>query len=207
MSYLPIELHVAGREVALLGDDAEIRAKIPRLLAAGARVVLFDAGTPVSSPLPAEIEVREGLPSQAELARFLVVFAAPDLGRTVAEVARRAQKEGRLFCVLDRPELSTFANPAMVEGPIALRIFGGGAAPALTKRLRQELERAFGDARFGRFVAELAERRRSWPRPERARRTREALDGFALEVAVRLPSWFADTRLHGESAQEDGDKS
>jgi precorrin-2 dehydrogenase / sirohydrochlorin ferrochelatase len=191
VTHLPIELDVRDREVALIGDHLETRAKIPRLIAAGARVVLFDAGSPLEGEVPEGVELRPGLPDEAAMAGFFVVFASPALSGPLARTAAEARSEGRLFCVLDRPELSTFANPAVIDaGGIGLRIFSGGAAPGLTRRLRQELERAFDDARFARFVVELSRRRRAWPRPERAGRTRRALQGFALEARLRLPSWF-----------------
>src|SRR5690606_22928164 len=111
-----------------------------------------------------------------------------------AAQAEKARAAGRLFCVLDRPELSTFANPAVADvAGIGLRLFGGGAAPGLTRRLREELERVLGEPRFARFVAELASMRRAWPRGERPARTLRALEGFALEGRFRLPSWFADS--------------
>lgn len=210
---LPIELYVRGHEVALVGDHPETRAKVPRLLAAGARVVLFDADAPVEA-VPEGVELRAGMPSAEALRRFLVVFASPALEARLGEVAARVRAEGRLFCVLDRPELSTFANPAIVQaGGIALRLFGGGAAPGLTRRLRQELAAALGSPRFTRFVEALAARRRGWPREERAARTREALDGFALHTQLRLPSWFEGPETpprggaEGGKVPEDGDNT
>jgi precorrin-2 dehydrogenase/sirohydrochlorin ferrochelatase len=96
-----------------------------------------------------------------------------------------------LFCTLDRPEASTFTNVAVVRTPGVTMTFGSsGRSPGLVRRIREDLEALFSDARFGRFVDELAALRASLPRGERAARMADAVRGFAVEARLRYPEWF-----------------
>jgi siroheme synthase (precorrin-2 oxidase/ferrochelatase) len=71
----------------------------------------------------------------------------------------------------------------------------GGGAPALAKRMREQLEAALDNPRFRQFVDELAELRDELQAGEpdfEARREQltRALDTFALTISVRYPDWL-----------------
>ena len=97
----------------------------------------------------------------------------------------------RLLCVLDRPELSTFVNPAAFEvSGLGVRLFSHGVSPGLVKRLREGLEAGLADARLARFVERLSALRDTLPRGERAERMRRAVEGFEIQLRLRFPDWF-----------------
>ncbi len=108
-----------------------------------------------------------------------------------------AQARGVPVNVVDTPALSSFIMPAIVDrGPITIAISTGGAAPALARKLRAEIERALPAAigRLARFaeifraqvrrtLAEPRARRLFWDRVFEGRVGELALAGD--EIAAR----------------------
>jgi siroheme synthase (precorrin-2 oxidase/ferrochelatase) len=86
--------------------------------------------------------------------------------------------------------------PAIARlGRARLAVSTGGGAPALAKRMREQLEAALDNPRFRHFVAELAELRDTLQTSEddfdaRREQLTRALDGFELEIRVRYPDWL-----------------
>jgi precorrin-2 dehydrogenase/sirohydrochlorin ferrochelatase len=191
----PIEYDVDGRRVAVLGASAPVRAKLFRLLAAGARPTVFLCGDAAGAVLErlartGAVRIEAGrAPSPRRLARFVLVVAAPE--HVSERVARWARRTGRLLCAVDRAEPSTFVSPAALEvGGIGVRFFSRGASPALVRRLREDLERGLSDPRLARFVERLTALRATLPRGARAARMRRAARGFRLEITLRFPRWL-----------------
>jgi precorrin-2 dehydrogenase / sirohydrochlorin ferrochelatase len=195
MRYFPIELDVNGRPVALLGGSSALVPKVDRLLAAGAEVTLYRCGAPLAPELGSVVEmagvqVEPGEPSETALESVVAVIASPDLEQ-LERWKLWARRCARPFCALDKPELSTFVNPAAGEvNGIAVRVFSAGVSPGLSRRVRDSLLDVLGDARFAVFVAKLAELRATLPPGQRSERMRHAIDGFALEARIRYPKWF-----------------
>src|SRR6516164_5690814 len=87
-----------------------------------------------------------------------VVSAAGDA--LDAQIAARARRHRIPVNVVDRPELSTFIFPAIVDrGEVVVAIGTGGASPVLARRLRELIE-ALLPARIG-DLAQLIGRHRS----------------------------------------------
>ncbi len=105
---------------------------------------------------------------------FLVVAQSgnPELDRRVA--ADAASAGATLRYAHDQPEVSDFAFPALARrGPVTLAISTDGAAPALARRLREELARILEEAgaELDALLRELEHEREEWaPSPERADR-------------------------------------
>jgi precorrin-2 dehydrogenase/sirohydrochlorin ferrochelatase len=196
MRYLPVGLDLRDRPALVVGAGPEIPAKVERLLAAGARVTVIAADPdPAMLDLAARgaVALHRRAPEDADMDGAAVVFAAP--AATPVDALRearwyaRARSEGRLVCAVDRPESSTFVNLALARAPsLTVAVGTDGASPALARRIREDLEAAFADPRFARFIARLAALRTSLPRGARARAA-DAVKGFALEVALRFPAW------------------
>jgi precorrin-2 dehydrogenase/sirohydrochlorin ferrochelatase len=119
---LPISLYVEGRTVVVVGDGDSSDRRARRFEAAGATVRRV-------SPASFGSEHCEGA--------FIVAFQEPVEGG--ADTARAA---GTLVYVHDQPAVSDVAMPGLAQrGPLKLAISTDGAAPALTRRLRQQLEK------------------------------------------------------------------
>jgi precorrin-2 dehydrogenase/sirohydrochlorin ferrochelatase len=195
MRTLTIELDVRGRDALVIGGRGEAVSKIERLIVAGARVTVIAEGEVDASVEEAaregrvEILRRAAMESDAE--GRAIVFLEPSDTELSRRLYERAKVSGALVCTLDRPEVSTFINPAVVHASgLTLSVSTGGVSPAMARRIREDLEVLFGDARFGRFLAKLGELRAALPRGERGARIKEAVKGFAIEARLRFPSWF-----------------
>ena len=179
MRSFPLFLKLEGRPVLLVGDGSAAAAKLRLLGSAGARVAIV-ADAPSSDLLAAIAEARAHLIQEAlapaHLADVELVFGATgsEAGdRAVAELARAA---GKLVNIVDRPELSDFTMPAIVDrGDIVVAVSTHGASPVLAQRVRAAIESVLppGLGRLAQFaqrfrsaiqarISDNASRRRFW---------------------------------------------
>jgi precorrin-2 dehydrogenase / sirohydrochlorin ferrochelatase len=194
-----VELDVLGREVLVLGAQGEVVSKIGRLLEAGARVVVMTTG-PVDAAVEAwvdegrvKLERREARLDDVE-GKALVFVATTDADRA-GPFFERAIAEGRLLCTVDRPESSTFVNPAVVHASgLTMTFASGGTAPGAMRRIREDLEALFSDPRFGRFLEGLRQLRSRLPRGARMEKMTEAVRGFGIDAKLRFPAWIDENR-------------
>lgn len=155
---LALSLAIGGRSVLVVGAGPGADERASRLRQAGAAVRQV-------APSEYRTDMCAGL--------FLVVAQSgnADLDRRIAADAAAA---GALRYAHDQPDVSDFAFPAVARrGPLTLAIATDGAAPALARRLREELARALEEAGadLDALVRELEHEREEWaPSPERADR-------------------------------------
>jgi siroheme synthase-like protein len=98
---------------------------------------------------------------------WLAVLSDPEPA-LAATMAAAAAKHRVFFCAVDQPEHSTFFHPAVARsGPVVVAVSTSGTAPALSRRLREELERVLNDAEVGAFVESLVALRSRTPSAER----------------------------------------
>jgi uroporphyrin-III C-methyltransferase / precorrin-2 dehydrogenase / sirohydrochlorin ferrochelatase len=126
MQSFPIFAKLQGRKVLVVGGGEAAAAKLRLLDAAGADcTVLADAFD------PALITGHD-----------LVFGATGDLERDRA-VSRAARAAHVLVNVVDRPELSDFIMPAVVDrGDVVIGISTNGASPVLARKVRAAIENA-----------------------------------------------------------------
>ncbi|HTV36624.1 MAG TPA: siroheme synthase CysG [Xanthobacteraceae bacterium] len=159
MRFLPVFLDIRGARVALVGAGPAAHNKLRLLLSAGASVRWYvrDADPAEAAAVHApegRLSITQGDPAEADFSEFIaVVSAAGD--RVDDEVAAKARARNVPVNVVDRPDLSTFIFPAIVDrGDVVVAIGTGGAAPVLARRLRERIE-ALLPARIGDFAALL----------------------------------------------------
>jgi len=103
-----------------------------------------------------EIQVVTRAYAAGDLAGAALVFAATD-DEPVNRAIRKEAEGGNIpVNVVDNPDLCDFIVPSLVrKGPVVIAISTSGAAPLLSKKLRQELERSVGDeyVRYARIIA------------------------------------------------------
>ena len=179
MRSFPLFLKLEGRPVLLVGAGSAAAAKLRLLGSAGARVTVV-ADTPSSDLLAAIADTRARLIEDTIAADHLsnvdLVFGATgDEGRDRA-LAERARAAGKLVNIVDRPELSDFTMPAIVDrGDIVVAVSTQGASPVLAQRVRAAIESVLppGLGRLAQFaqrfrsaiqsrIADNASRRRFW---------------------------------------------
>lgn len=193
---LAIELVVRGRRAIVIGASGECVSKVERLALAGADVRVFPEGEPIDPKVAAlaaagEVAIEERAFEVRDVDGAAVVFVSPSMETLGAELAAGARTRGTLVSTLDRPESCTFINPAVARGAgLRVAISSGGAAPALVRTLRAELERVLDDPKLARFVAELGARRAALPRGARGEAMKALLEGFEAHLRVAFPAWF-----------------
>jgi precorrin-2 dehydrogenase/sirohydrochlorin ferrochelatase len=181
--------------VLVVGAVGEIAGKVPRLVAAGARVRVVTEGE-VDALIQLEVDA-----GRVELARRPFAWSDLDgawlvyvgLGHEAldAELFAWATRERRLLNTVDRPATCTFISPAVVDLPeLQLSVSTHGASPGTARRIREDLEATFRDPRFAAYVAALRRLRDAVPRAERAARLARALAGFEVRASLVFPSWL-----------------
>jgi uroporphyrin-III C-methyltransferase/precorrin-2 dehydrogenase/sirohydrochlorin ferrochelatase len=127
MNVFPQSWPLDGRSVVLIGDG----------VLAARKAALFE-GSPVRP-----VRVPAGRPAQEDLdACAFVIVAVEDRAEQEA-LAALARAAGRPVNVVDRPDLSDFHVPAIVDrGEIVIGIASGGVAPTLARDVRAAIEAA-----------------------------------------------------------------
>jgi uroporphyrin-III C-methyltransferase / precorrin-2 dehydrogenase / sirohydrochlorin ferrochelatase len=157
MQFLPVFLNLSAGHVMLVGSGPQAIAKLHLLRAAGAGVRWFSPDPDVAEELVVashyrgHIEIKIGEPAESEIAGALALVSAAgsDIDERLAAWARAASVPVN---VVDRPDLSTFIFPAIVDrGDVVVAIGTGGASPVLARRLRERIE-AVLPARIGEFA-------------------------------------------------------
>lgn len=171
MKHLPLFFDLAGRRVVVVGTTSAARRRAELARSAGAAVFECDALSP------------------DELSGSVAVFVATGDLDSDLEAQRAANAAGIPANVADRPQLSDFILPAIVDrDEVVVAISTGGASPTLATLLRGRIE-AMLPARFG-AVARLAQTFRvqanALIEPERRRAFWQRLiEGPAAWLALR----------------------
>jgi uroporphyrin-III C-methyltransferase/precorrin-2 dehydrogenase/sirohydrochlorin ferrochelatase len=180
MEYLPFFFDLRDRPTLMVGGDAVAARRIDLLLRAGAVVrVVAELATPDVEALAragrVQLDRRPFAPS--DVAGCVAVFGSA-VAVSVADVAAAARAANIPVNIVDRPDLSTFIMPAIVDrDPVIVAVSSGGASPVLARRVRAQIEallpaRQGALARFARRIRAAARgvlasttlRRRFWER-------------------------------------------
>jgi len=204
MRFLPVFLDLTCDRVVLIGSNEAAMNKLRLLGAAQARVRWYPLRTDIAE------EVLQAAAGQSRLEVSLDDPLAADFSNVVAvvsaagasfddKIAAHARALRLPINVVDRPELSTFIVPAIVDrGDVVVAIGTGGAAPVLARSLRARIEAAV-PARIGELAALMGRYRQRFNRARRARSPRAfwqrvvdgpighaALNGQMIEAEARL---------------------
>jgi precorrin-2 dehydrogenase / sirohydrochlorin ferrochelatase len=159
----PIALALTGRLCVVIGSGDVAERKAHSLLAAGAKVaVVAEACTEGLERLArrGEIELRRKPYAFGDLEGAFVAIAATSNSSLNAEIFREAEERHVLLNAADDVQHCHFAVPSVVRrGHFLLAVSTGGKAPALSKRLREELAQQFG-SEYGVLVDLLGDIRR-----------------------------------------------
>lgn len=180
MRFLPVFLDLTSGTVALVGAGPAAMNKLRLLRSAGANVRWYSSNADVAEEAlfanarPRHLEISFADPLEADLSEFIAVVAASG-GALDETIAARARDANTPVNVVDRPDISTFIFPAVVDrGEVVVSIGTGGASPVLARRLRERIE-ALLPARIG-DLAELMGRFRD--QFARTRHASQSLRGF-----------------------------
>src|SRR5262249_49529653 len=172
MRFLPVFLDTAAGVVIVVGSGEPSLGKLRLLRAAGAHVRWLSGEAEVAEamlPLPGQdrLEISFGDPLKADWSDAVAVVAAAG-DALDAQIAVRARRHRIPVNVVDRPELSTFIFPAIVDrGEVVVAIGTGGPSPVLARRLRELIE-ALLPARIGALARLIGRPPRRLPAVPRA---------------------------------------
>jgi uroporphyrin-III C-methyltransferase / precorrin-2 dehydrogenase / sirohydrochlorin ferrochelatase len=122
-----VSLYLSGRRVVVVGEGRGADERVARLQRAGADLTRLAA---------ADVDA-DALRSCA----LLVVQPDGPAGAEAERLAAAGRAHGCLVYVHDRPDISDLAMPALVRrGPLSIAISTDAVAPALARRLREQLE-------------------------------------------------------------------
>jgi precorrin-2 dehydrogenase/sirohydrochlorin ferrochelatase len=180
-------LYVDGRRVLVVGTGAPADQRAKRLERAGAVVERI-------APSGWSPELARGA---------FAVFAADPNRELCRQIAGDARAGGCLVYAQDLPDASDLSMPALAaRGPLQIAISTDGVAPALARRLREQLETALiaAGTALDELIAELARMRETL-----SPRTRAA-QLYARACRLRLQGQFHVDLGHSEG-DEPGDAS
>lgn len=144
MKHLPIFLDLARQRVLVVGGGQLALRKVRLATSAGADVTLVApkiTAELVTLAAQSHISLRRRPFVPNDLEGAVLVFAATDLADVDTRVAELARVAGIPVNAVDRPAVSTFIIPSIVDrDPITIAVSSGGTAPLLVRRLRGELE-------------------------------------------------------------------
>jgi precorrin-2 dehydrogenase / sirohydrochlorin ferrochelatase len=159
----PVFFQMQGRVCLVAGGGAVGWRKARGLLESGARVVVVspEGIEPIQEAARAgKLEWKEREFSEADLEGCFLVFAAtdnPDVNQWIADLCRQRDL---LVNVADDPETSDFWTAARAtQGDLTIAVSTGGKVPALSARVRRQLEHWLREE-YGECVEFLAECRR-----------------------------------------------
>ena len=146
--YYPAFVDIENQSCLIVGGGAIAAEKAAALLDCGADVTM------ISPDLTEELRDRSDRGELRWIARqyepgdvrgFRLVISATDSTEVNERVYREAEAEGIMVNVVDVPALCRYIVPSIVrQGDLCIAVSTGGKSPALAKKIRGQLEGAFG---------------------------------------------------------------
>lgn len=147
--FYPVVLQLKGKRCVVIGGGSIAQRKLLGLLDAGADDVwvISPALLPRIESLAAEGKIgswqREYI--EADLRGAWLVFAATNDKQVNAAIAAEGERLGILVNTADEASSSSFISPSIVRrGDLLLAVTASGASPALSQRIKLELEEQYG---------------------------------------------------------------
>jgi precorrin-2 dehydrogenase/sirohydrochlorin ferrochelatase len=149
MRYFPIQLDIRGRSCLVVGGGVVGTRKATSLLSCNARVtVVSPEATEELRSLAARgaLTLIQRVYDRADLQGMFLVIGATDDEELNRRISADAERLNLLCNIADRPEKCNFILPAVVQrGDLVITVSTSGQSPALSKKLRQDLQAQFGN--------------------------------------------------------------
>lgn len=153
--YYPVNLALKDRRCVVIGAGRVAERKVKRLLECGARVmVISPAITPGLKTMAknGKIAFKQKNVNLKDLKGAYLVIAATTDRSINSKASSYCRRNNILVNIVDSPEECNFILPSIIRrGPLTISISTQGISPALSKKIRQDLEKAFG-AEYGRLL-------------------------------------------------------
>ena len=151
MRYYPIFVNLENRSCLVVGAGAVGRRKIQSLLDSGAGSVTIvdtlEPGPDMDTILArGNVEFFTRAFQDDDLDGKFLVIACTSSQKVNRHVGALCEKRRILCNIADQPDIGSFIVPATVtRGDLTLAVSTAGQSPAMTKRIRRDLQESFGD--------------------------------------------------------------
>ncbi|MEO8900880.1 MAG: bifunctional precorrin-2 dehydrogenase/sirohydrochlorin ferrochelatase [Polyangiaceae bacterium] len=187
----PIALLLEGRACLVVGSSGELLMRTRALLDARANpVVVSSAPSEELQELARakRIELHEREFADADMSGKWLAVLVDENPVLAARMAFLAQEARVFFCAVDQPEHNSYAHMAQARaGLLTIAISTAGQAPALGRRLREELDGLLKRSKMAEFVEKLAHLRARTPSSERRQVLGAAVAGVHFTGDLALP--------------------
>jgi precorrin-2 dehydrogenase/sirohydrochlorin ferrochelatase len=149
MNYYPIFLDLKGKEILVVGGGKVAERKIEALLDCGAKIKIVSSK--ITDRLNKIVEVYglryfNGEFREKHLEGVFLVIAATNDRNLNHKISKIAKKKGLLINAVDQPPDCNFIVPSIVKkGDLQIAISTSGKSPALAQKLREQLNKQFGN--------------------------------------------------------------
>jgi precorrin-2 dehydrogenase/sirohydrochlorin ferrochelatase len=148
MKYYPIYLDLRDRPCLIVGGGQVAERKTLSLLEAGANVTVISPSLTQKLQALSQSGKIISMPKtfdDKDVTGALLVIAATDSREVNTSIGRLCKKRNILVNVVTPPDESSFIVPSVVErGELLIAVSTSGMSPALSKKIRQELEERYG---------------------------------------------------------------
>ena len=187
----PIALLLEGRACLVVGSSSELLMRTRALLDARANpVVVSSAPSEELQELARakKIELHEREFVDADMSGKWLAVLVDENPVLAARMAFLAQTARVFFCAVDQPEHNSYSHMAQARaGLLTIAISTAGQAPALGRRLREEIEGLLVRSRMAEFVEKLANLRARTPSAARREVLGAAVQGVHFTGELALP--------------------
>lgn len=161
MNYFPLMVNIEFKKVVIVGGGHVARQKVEALLPTNAKITVVSST--VTDKLKTYLDEGKAVWKQklfepADLDGAALIFAATN-DETVNDAVEEATQHWQLLNRADALGRMDFMNPAVVRrGDFVVTVSTTGASPALTKKVKADLEEQY-DESYAEYVAFLKEAR------------------------------------------------
>jgi precorrin-2 dehydrogenase/sirohydrochlorin ferrochelatase len=148
MKYYPVYLDLRERSCLIVGGGPVAERKVLSLLEAGADITVVSPSLTTKLQelsLSGKIDHICKTFEEKDLAGAWLVIAATGSLDVNSAIGKLCRKKHVLVNVVSPPEESSFIVPSVVDrGELLIAVSTSGSSPALSKKIRQELEARYG---------------------------------------------------------------
>ncbi|MFB5627204.1 MAG: bifunctional precorrin-2 dehydrogenase/sirohydrochlorin ferrochelatase [Nitrosarchaeum sp.] len=146
-----IHLNLQGRLVVVIGGGNEALKRINSLLKENCQILVISDS--INNQIKTLVKNRkikfkkQKIQSETSFSTYkpYMIITTTNDAKLNQKIINNAKKKKIIAYSSDNPELSDFANPAIIdfENTVKIAIFTGGRSPAMSKKLRIESEKIF----------------------------------------------------------------
>ena len=149
MRYYPVSLDIQNRKCLVVGGGPVGTRKVMTLLECGAVVTVVSSDVAEELLELAEkkmIKLKRRPYESSDIDGMFLVIGATDNEELNRQINKDAEHQNKLCNIADRPEACNFILPSIVNrGNLVIAISTSGKSPAFARKMRQDLEKEFGE--------------------------------------------------------------